>query len=119
MRRASPRSSGSPSSTGSSIPTTHKCPGADPEDFDSDPILEASELHAAGDRGKARGLLMGLLATDLRCLDAHAHVGNLEFDHRPEQAVRHYEMGMKLGVFSLGKRFHGVLPWGLIDNRRS
>jgi len=92
-------------------------PGADPEDFDSDPIIEASELHAAGDRGKARALLMAMLAEDLRCLDAHAHLGNFEFDHRPEQAVRHYEMGMKIGVLSLGKEFDGVLPWGLIDNR--
>jgi hypothetical protein len=28
-------------------------------------------------------LLMNLLAKDLRCLDAHAHLGNLEFEHNP------------------------------------
>jgi hypothetical protein len=92
-------------------------PGADPEDFDSDPILEAAELRSAGDRRGAYKLLMGLLAKDLRCLDAHAHLGNLEFDRRPKQAVRHYEVGMMIGAFSLGKDFGGVLPWGLIDNR--
>jgi hypothetical protein len=92
-------------------------PGADPEDFDSDPIVEASELHAAGDRAAAREVLMNLLARDLRCLDAHAHLGNIEFDHRPAQALRHYNAGLSIGAFSLGKKFDGVLPWGLIDNR--
>jgi tetratricopeptide (TPR) repeat protein len=94
-------------------------PGVDAEDLDvdTDPILEASELNAAGEHGKARELLMGLLAQDLRCLDAHAHLGNIELDHRPKHALRHYEMGTNIGVFSLGKKFDGVLAWGLIDNR--
>jgi hypothetical protein len=94
-------------------------PGADPdpEDYGYDPIIEASELHAAGHRGEAHATLLALLAVDLRCLDAHAHLGNFEFDHRPQQAVRHYEMGVSIGALSLGKQFDGVLPWGLIDNR--
>jgi hypothetical protein len=92
-------------------------PGADPEDFDSDPIVEASELNAAGDRSGAREVLMNLLALDLRCLDAHAHLGNLQFDRQPAQALRHYDVGVSIGAFSLGKKFDGVLPWGLIDNR--
>jgi hypothetical protein len=92
-------------------------PGADPEDFDSDPILEASELRKAGDAGGAYDLLMKLLEKDLRCLDAHAHLGNLEFDSRPKQALAHYEVGMMIGAYSIGKDFPGVLPWGLIDNR--
>jgi hypothetical protein len=92
-------------------------PGADPEDFDSDPILEAAELRSAGDEKGAYDLLMNLLAKDLRCLDAHAHLGNLEFDRNPKQALRHYEMGTTIGSVSLGKDFDGVLAWGLIDNR--
>jgi len=92
-------------------------PGVDPEDFESDPIVEASELNAAGDRAGAREVLMKLLAQDLRCLDAHAHLGNFEFDHRPAQALRHYQVGVSIGAFSLGKKFEGVLAWGLIDNR--
>ena len=36
---------------------------------------------------------MNLLVADLRCLDAHAHLGNLAFDHEPEKAIRHYEVG--------------------------
>ncbi|MBI4700960.1 MAG: cytoplasmic protein [Deltaproteobacteria bacterium] len=92
-------------------------PGADPEDFDSDPIVEASEMNAAGHRARARELLMGMLAQDLRCLDAHAHLGNFEFDRRPEQALRHYQVGVSIGVFSIGKQFNDVLAWGLIDNR--
>lgn len=92
-------------------------PGMDPEDFDSDPIVEASELNAAGDRAGAREVLMKLLAHDLRCLDAHAHLGNIAFERFPTQAQRHYEIGMSIGAFSLGKKFDGVLAWGLIDNR--
>ncbi len=92
-------------------------PGADPEDFDSDPILDATELRAAGDERAAYELLMNLLAKDLRCLDAHVHLGNLEFEHSPKSAARHYEMGTAIAALTLGKDFDGVLPWGLIDNR--
>ena len=92
-------------------------PGADPEDFDSDPIIEAAERKDAGDYAGARAILMNLLARDLRCLDAHAHLGNIEFDHRPDQALRHYDVGVAVGELSLGPTFRDVLPWGLIDNR--
>lgn len=92
-------------------------PGADSEDFGSDPILAASDLWAAGRRAEARELLMRLLATDLRCLDAHAHLGNWEFERRPRQALRHFTAGVGIGALTLGTDFDGVLPWGLIDNR--
>jgi hypothetical protein len=92
-------------------------PGADPEDWDSDPILEAGELNAAGDRLGARKLLIDMLAADLRCLDAHAHLGNFSFDRDPERALRHYEVGVRIGEFSLGDGFDGLLPWGRTDNR--
>lgn len=92
-------------------------PGADPDDWDSDPITHAADLRDTGDERAAFKVLMDLLARDLRCLDAHAHLGNLEFDHSPMQALRHYEMGTTIGALSLGKDFDGVLSWGLIDNR--
>jgi hypothetical protein len=92
-------------------------PGSDPDDVDSDPIVEAAELKDAGARGDAEELLMDLLAQDLRCLDAHAHLGNFEFTHRPKQGLRHYAVGVGIGEPTLGAFFDGVLPWGLIDNR--
>lgn len=92
-------------------------PGGEPDDWDSDPILEASELNAAGDRRGAHKLLVELLAADLRCLDAHAHLGNFAFDHWPKQALRHYEVGVRIGELSLGADFGGLLPWGRINNR--
>ncbi|MFC1641591.1 hypothetical protein ACFL5O_02715 [Myxococcota bacterium] len=92
-------------------------PGADPYDFDSDPIVEASERNSAGDHVGARTILMNLLAQDLRRLDAHAHLGNFGFEHRPAQALHHYEMGVAIGALTLGERFEGALPWGLVDNR--
>lgn len=88
-------------------------PGEDPED----PTLEAGELSAAGDAIAARKILMELLSADLRCLDAHAHLGNLEMVYFPETALRHYEVGLRIGELSLGNDFGSVLPWGLIDNR--
>ncbi len=92
-------------------------PGEDPGDPDNDPIIEASERNAGGDPPGARKILMDLLAADLRCLDAHAHLGSFAFDHRPEEALRHYEAGLRIGELSLGGAFGGVLSWGLVDNR--
>jgi len=92
-------------------------PGADPDDVDSDPILEASDRGAAGDREGARELLEGLLALDLRCLGAHAHLGDESFKHWPKGALHHYELGAAIGTLSIGEPFEGVLPWGLEGNR--
>jgi len=92
-------------------------PGEDPGDPDSDPIIEASELNAIGERGAAEGILMKMLVSDLRCLDAHAHLGNFAFDHNPKEAARHYRVGVGIGNLTLGEGFDGVLPWGFIDNR--
>ena len=60
---------------------------------------------------------MKVLAEDLRCLDAHAHLGNFAFERDPKQAMRHYMVGASIGAITLGTDFDGVLPWGLIDNR--
>jgi hypothetical protein len=87
-------------------------PGMDPDDPDSDPIAESNEL----DPRAAYKMLMELCAADIRCLDAHAHLGNFVFD-RPVKAIRHYEAGMRIGELSLGQSFEGLLPWGHLDNR--
>jgi len=92
-------------------------PGWDPADSDDDPISESNDLKAGGDFKAATRKLMDLCQADLRCLDAHAHLGNLSFDRRPEDAIRHYEAGLRIGELSLGASFDGLLPWGLIDNR--
>ena len=92
-------------------------PGADPDEPDIDPILTANDLKEAGQPIAARKILMDLLAADLRCLDAHAHLGNFVLDHSPKEALRHYEVGVRIGELSLGEHFDGVLAWGLVDNR--
>jgi tetratricopeptide (TPR) repeat protein len=92
-------------------------PGEDPDDIDSDPIIEANDRKDAGDLDGAYKILMDLCQADLRCLDAHAHLGNLMFDSRPEDAIRHYEVGLRIGELSLPEGFNGLLPWGWIDNR--
>jgi hypothetical protein len=92
-------------------------PGQDPDEPFSDPITGANDLKDAGDHAAAARILMALCESDLRCLDAHAHLGNLVFDHRPEDAVRHYEIGFRIGDLSLGAGFEGVLPWGHVNNR--
>lgn len=92
-------------------------PGEDPDNPHSDPIIEA--MDCAGKRlvGRAFRILFDLCRADLRCLDAHAHMGNLWFDSRPALAIRHYEVGVRIGELSLGDNFQGLLPWGMIDNR--
>lgn len=92
-------------------------PGMDPDDPDADPIGQAVDHTEAGDRHGAYRILMNLCQADLRGLDAHAHLGNLVFARRPEDAIRHYEAGFRIGELSLPKKFDGVLAWGWIDNR--
>lgn len=57
------------------------------------------------------------LRMTLRCLDAHSHLGTLVFDDWPHHAIRHYEVGLRIGELSLGDHFTGVLAWGFINNR--
>ncbi|MBW2162605.1 MAG: hypothetical protein JRH14_22045 [Deltaproteobacteria bacterium] len=92
-------------------------PGEDIDDPFDDPITRSNDLKDIGDQIEAEKLLMGLCESDLRCLDAHAHLGNLVFERRPEDAIRHYEVGVRIGELSLGDDFDGVLLWGHIDNR--
>ncbi len=92
-------------------------PGMDLDDPFSDPVIEASELSQAGDISGARQLLMQLLEMDMRCLDAYAHLGNLDFDSFPESAIKYFKAGVRIGELSLEESFIGLLPWGLIDNR--
>ncbi|WP_319549335.1 hypothetical protein [Desulfogranum marinum] len=92
-------------------------PGEDPDDPFSDPITRSNDLNDAGEQAEAIKILMELCLADLRCLDAHSHLGNFLFDRRPQDAIRHYEVGLRIGELSLGGDFTGVLSWGLIDNR--
>jgi hypothetical protein len=92
-------------------------PGFNGEDPDSDPIGHSNDLRDSGDTDGAYQILMNLCQADLRCLDAHAHLGNFSFERRPQDAIRHYEAGYRIGELSLGEGFGGVLPWGWIDNR--
>ncbi len=92
-------------------------PYENPDDPFSDPINQSNDLKDAGRLAEARKILMELCQDDLRCLDAHSHLGNLIFDSHPEDAIQHYEVGLRIGGLSLKKGFTGILPWGLTDNR--
>lgn len=89
-------------------------PGAD---LDDNPTCDAVELKEQGDLAGARALLMDALAADLRCLDAHAHLGNFTFERSPGRALVHYEIGFRIGELSLPRPFNGVLEWGYLYNR--
>ena len=93
-------------------------PGADPDgDPFEDPIIKSNALKDNGDALGAKKILMEICQADLRSLDAHAHLGNLFFDSITAKAIRHYEVGLRIGELSLGDNFNGVLHWGNIDNR--
>lgn len=92
--------------------------GAFPDgDRDGSPTCDASEMAAAGDLDGARELVMDTLLRDLRCLDAHAHLGMQLFDRSPARALVHYEIGVRIGELSLPDGFDGVLPWSCLYNR--
>jgi hypothetical protein len=84
---------------------------------DDNPTCMAAELLEEGDVDEAYRLLMEALLLDLRCIDAHAHLGSLEFDHDPERAALHYRIGLGIGELSLPQGFDGILPWSMIFNR--
>jgi len=60
---------------------------------------------------------MNLCDEDLRCVDGHAHLGNLAFEQLPKVAIRHYGVGLRIGELSPGGKFEGLLPWAALDNR--
>lgn len=93
-------------------------PGCDTDDDPfSDPISESNDLRDAGQHRNALEILMHLCESDLRCLDAHAHLGNFAFNGFVKDAIRHFEVGVRIGELSLGQGFDGVLEWGHVDNR--
>lgn len=93
-------------------------PGADDDDWDSDPIVEAADLHHAGQHRAAIRLLEAELAADVRCIDAWGHLGLIAFNTRgPRPAAELYRSGIAVAEASFPAGFGGVLPWGMIDNR--
>ena len=93
-------------------------PGLDEDDWDSDPIGEAADLHGAGYNREAAILLKKLIAQDERCIDAWVHLGNIAFDTKgPQAALLLYDRAVSIGEQALPEGFNGALPRGLIDNR--
>ncbi|MCA9185913.1 MAG: hypothetical protein KDA99_09850, partial [Planctomycetales bacterium] len=88
--------------------------GVDSADGEACLVADAAEMQ---DSGAARKLLMKALAADLRCVDAHAHLGNLAFHYRPEYAITHYDIAIRIAELSLPPDFKELLPWGFIFNR--
>jgi len=86
-------------------------PGYDYSDPECDPIGVSNDLKDSGNIEAAKKILMKLVEADLRCLDAHAHLGNLAFSQWPWYPARHYEVGFRIGELSLLQGFDGVLPW--------
>gem|GEM_PF-7126033 len=87
----------------------------------NDPILESIERKKRGDRRGAVHLLMEALRCDLRCLDAHMHLGNSEFPAYPEHARLHYQIGVAIGdhaepcgglTSTTGRSCDAFMAWG-------
>ena len=84
---------------------------------DDNPTCDAAELAEMDDQEGATELLMDTVCEEMRCIDAHAHLGNWAFEHSPKKALLHYEVGVAIGELSLPAGFNGLLPWGVIYNR--
>jgi hypothetical protein len=87
-------------------------PRADAEDTFSNPIMESNDRKDGGDIESANKILMDLCQADLRCLDAHAHLGKHCFRSLARDIIRHYEVGLRIGELSFGESFDGLLPRG-------
>lgn len=81
------------------------------------PVCDASEMINRGEVDEAKDLLMKVLCQDLRCIDAHVHLGNLILDRYPKGALRHYEVGVLLGEHALPRDLDAYIPWGMLYNR--
>lgn len=57
------------------------------------------------------------LEHDLRFIDGHAHLGNLEFEYNLEKSMAHYQMGVEIAELSLAGLGDIFLPWGITFNR--
>ena len=95
----------------------------DSEDCIGDPFSK-SVCEGYGDRNLAFEAIRETLAMDIRCIDAHAHLGNLEYnvsealyEFTKDKAIHHYEVGMQIAQLSLGPVFHGLLPLKYVNNR--
>jgi hypothetical protein len=77
----------------------------------SDPILKANDLRDRGRKARARQVLERLIIQDVRCLDAHAHVGNLGFASNVRSALWHYERGMLIGQVRAGLDWSNPDTW--------
>ena len=88
--------------------------GVRPTDNETCLVADAAEMR---DPTSARKPLMKALAADLRCIDAHAHLGNMAFHHRPEDVITHYDIAIRIAELSLPPDFQELLPWGFIYNR--
>jgi hypothetical protein len=88
------------------------------ESFDEDPVSDAVELRDDGKEPEARQILSGLLHHDLRCIDAHAHLGNWTSDFNAARGVVHYDIGIAIGELALrALPSDALLPWAAIYNR--
>lgn len=86
-------------------------------DAGEDLLLEAQERIDGRAFAEADALLHEVLALDLRYLDAHTTLGELNLSTWSTLALRHFELGVAIGSLTVGDGFDGVLPWGFVENR--
>jgi tetratricopeptide (TPR) repeat protein len=97
-------------------------PGTDFSQSDYDPITEAVDRRDYGDLDGAFYLLQECIERDLRCIDAHVHLGNFRAgDLRSEwplkEAVESYKAAVAVADRTVPPGFDGLLPWAYVDNR--
>lgn len=85
--------------------------------MDVDPVGLAAELRESGNHLEAVDSIVEVLTADLRCLEAHAYLGNRGLGKGSvlgkrwiEDCRRHFQIGMEIGNLSLGNDFNGLLP---------
>ena len=89
-----------------------------PGDTLDEPVARADDLLDIDDIAGARGMIEDLLESDLRFLDGHAWLGDQQNRGKYRRhAIRHFEVGARIGELSLDEDFEGTLSWSLAGNR--
>ena len=81
------------------------------------PLLDAEASFAAGDVPLAFTRAWRLLARDLRCLGAHALLGDIASQRFHRMSRLHYEIGIRIADEAIPADFDGLLPWAIESNR--
>jgi len=85
---------------------------------DSEPFERALDSFRDGYYDDAEAMFREFIRTYPYHIDSYHHLGIIETEYgHPERALKYFETGYRIGLFSLPKNLSGTLPWICMENR--